>query len=124
MTWNVTRQVIVAHESRKQLRNFLRHNIVRNAQYQYAGILDRIEAAHVGKVEVTRRQHRACIPRGCGDGIIACIAQTKIAHVRRFVPAFTQGHLRGPRQVCIEQKLHAARDGSGCTDSSSTRWLA
>lgn len=124
MTGNVTRQVMVAHEFRKQRRDFLRHRIVRNAQHQYAGILDRIEAAHVGKIEITRHQHRACVARGGGDGIIACITQTKITHMRRFVPAFTQGHLRGPRQVCIEQELHAARDGSGCTDSSSTRSLA
>jgi hypothetical protein len=44
--------------------------------------------------------------------------------VQCFVPAFTQGRLRGPGQVRIEQKFHAAREGSGCTDSSSTRSLA
>jgi hypothetical protein len=44
--------------------------------------------------------------------------------MRRFVPAFTQGRLSSPGKVRIEQEFHAARDGSGCTDSSSTRSLA
>lgn len=118
MARNVTRQVGMAHEVRKQIRDLPRHGVIRDAQHQYAGILDRVACRQ-------NRDRAKPAPllypaRGGSNGIVIRIAETDITHAT-LRTRIHEGRLPGPGQVRIEQEFHAARDGSGCTDSSSTR---
>lgn len=123
----MTRQVrhqIGSQEARQYVGDLLSTASVGNSQDQdVLGGLRR-KAPDVGEIQITRYQNRIGFDCARRNALVGGIAEAAIAYVVDNVAARTQNRQCGTRHVGIKQKFHAARAGSGCSDSSPTRALA